>query len=64
MKRGTDFKEVNPTTVKGPQGNDKAPGEDPAGKPGTDNKTSLKGKKVDADPSQEEDQPVDTKEEA
>lgn len=64
MKRENDFKEVNPTTLKGPQGNDKAPGEDPASKPGTDNKTSLKGKKVDADPLQQEDRPVDSKEES
>ena len=54
-----DSKEVNPTTVNGPQGNDKAPGEDPAGKPGSDNKNSLKGKKVDGDPSREEDRPID-----
>lgn len=64
MSSDKDIKEVNPTTVKGPQGIDKAPGEDPAGKPGTDNKTSLKGKKVDADPSREEDRPADIKDEA
>jgi hypothetical protein len=42
----------------GPQGVDKAPGEDPAGRPGTDNKTALKGKKVDGDPAEEKDKPV------
>jgi hypothetical protein len=45
-------------TMKGPEGNDKAPGEDPAGKPGTGNKTSLTGKKVDADLSQAKDRPT------
>jgi hypothetical protein len=46
-------------TPKGSEGNDKAPGEDPAGKPGTGSKTSLTGKKVDADLSKEKDRPAD-----
>jgi hypothetical protein len=44
-------------TSKGPQGVDKAPGEDPGGEPGEDLKNSQKGKKVDADLTEEKDRP-------
>ncbi|MBV9986846.1 MAG: hypothetical protein JO301_04165 [Chitinophagaceae bacterium] len=43
----------------GPQGVDKAPGEDPPDAPGSDNKRALKGKKEDGDPSLEKDKPVE-----
>jgi hypothetical protein len=49
--------------MKGPEGNDKAPGEDPAGMPGTGNKTSLTGKKIDADLSLEKDRSAGVDEE-
>ena len=52
-----DPKPAPSLTKGGPQG-DKAPSEDPAGPPGSDNKTELKGKKVDADPSKQVDKPV------
>ena len=44
--------------AEGPQGVDKAPGEDPAGKPGTGLKKELSGKKVDGDPKNPADRPV------
>jgi hypothetical protein len=61
MKKENSQQPVVP--AKGPQGNDKAPGEDPAGKPGTGYNTALKGKKVDADLTQEKDRPADIKDE-
>jgi hypothetical protein len=48
-------------TTGGPQGVDKDPAEDPAGAPGTDNKVSLKGKKVDADLTEEKDHAIEIK---
>lgn len=42
----------------GPQGIDKAPGEEPSGDNVQFSQEALKGKKVDADPEQESDRPA------
>ena len=47
------------TTTHGPQGVDKAPGEETANAPDQFLQETQKGKKVDADPSEEKDQPVE-----
>lgn len=58
-KHPRDFDRPSDMTGTGMQGIDKAPGEEPAR--GTENPVwvSQKGKKVDGDPSEESDKPVD-----
>lgn len=47
-----------PSKGNGPEGVDKAPGEETSATPGNPLAEALKGKKVDGDPSQPADQPV------
>lgn len=46
----------------GPQGIDKAPGEEPSQDNVNFSQEALKGKKVDADPSEESDRPAEQRE--
>ena len=53
-----DEKASKPSKGNGPQGIDKAPGEEPSDNPSDLTRESQKGKKVDGDPSQFPDQPA------
>ena len=67
MKKDTQQPPVNHNDISktplpdGPTGVDKDPSEEPSGAPGSDNKTSLKAKKVDADLTEEKDHTPDHK---
>ncbi len=52
------MEEAEVDTTDGPQDVNNAPAEDPASNPVSDDKTALKGKKVDGDPTDRKDQPL------